>query len=83
MYKLYRYHSADVGNYLAIIVSEGHKWIHYVKLDYPICIRKVRIGERKFFTEVGYKKDPSTVFLSYGKQLGITKGAEQALSKGA
>ena len=76
---LYRYHSAYIGNYLAFVVSIGHKWIHYVSLGYPISLHKVRVDEAKFFTDIGYKGNAREKFLEYATAMGITLGAEKHL----
>jgi len=83
LHTLYRYHSPDIGNYLAIPVLVGHKWIHYVSLGYPIALHKVRIVESKHFTDLDYKNDAVAKFMAYSPMMGITQGAEQALLKGA
>lgn len=81
LYKLYRYHSEYVGNYLAVPVLVGRKWIHYVSLGYPIALHKVKIDEIKHFTDLDYKGDAVAKFLSYSPMMGITLGAKEALNK--
>lgn len=78
-FTLYRYHDPYVGNYLALVVSIGRKWIKFIALGYPIGIRKAKVDEAKYFTDIGYKGNAREKFLEYAPKLGITIGAEQAL----
>jgi hypothetical protein len=81
LFRLYRFHSED-GNYLAIVVSKGRKWIHYVSLGYPISLHKVRVEEEQYFTDIGYQANPMEKFQAYAGHMGITKGAQSALKGG-
>lgn len=78
--QLYRYHSKYYGNYIALVLSVGHKWVHYVAIGYPIALKRAPIGDAKFFTDVGYKGDARAKFAEYGSLMGITKGAHKALN---
>lgn len=81
MTTLHRYHT-NTGSSIAVIISEGTKWLHYVTLGTtPIRLRKTKLANKKYFRPVntGVFPDSLNRILDVGTRLGITNGAKQAI----
>lgn len=72
------YHS-DEGCRTAII-SEGRKWVHFLSIDSPMHMEKVKKDELRFMRDTEYDlRETARMYRRSGKHLGITDGAKKFL----
>lgn len=68
-----------------IVVKDGTKWVHCVKLDLPVRLHKLTHDQHVALAPALYKGKPYPLdracrrLLAFGKQVGITDGARAAL----
>ncbi len=70
--ELVRHHS-DEGQYMAIVVKRGTKWIHLLYMSEP-RLSKVRLTEERYFTSFGEaSKKHLAMFNASARKAGYSK----------
>jgi len=70
--ELVRHHS-DEGQYMALVIKRGTKWIHLLYMCEP-RLSKVRLTEEKFFTSFGEaSKKHIAMFNASARKAGYAK----------
>jgi hypothetical protein len=74
-FQVKRWHS-DEGNRVALVKTNGPKWLHVLALDLPLVVRKVPTTEAKNMHELTFKDKPYPLrkavkaFRQFGKKTG-------------